>query len=128
MTIHPEGNYYLASHYQDKRRGFETWRVYYDDGRVEAYDGQAWWTVCRFSESQIDQAKAAIQASGLLSASDLTAANIHDTASLTYTWRWAGQSGSVTNWAYPARTHPVFETLEAQLDSLEAEASGRIAN
>jgi hypothetical protein len=84
--------------------------------------------VCHFSESQIERAKAAIQASGLLSASDLTAANIHDTASLTYTWRWAGQSGSVTNWAYPARAHAVFETLEAQLDLLEVEAGGPIAD
>lgn len=117
----PSGSY-LASHYDDRRRQFETRRVYFEDGRVEAYDGQEWWAVCRFSTDQVAQAKAVVRASGLLTATDLTAAGIHDTAALTYAWNLDGQQGSVTNWAYPARTHPAFETLEQQLDELEGEA------
>lgn len=123
-AILPEGSY-LASHYQDKRRQFETRRVYYEDGRVEAYDGREWWTVCRFSRAQVSRAKEAIRVAGLLTASDLKAEGIHDTASLTYAWRLDGQSGSVTNWAYPARTHPVFDLLEEQLDLLEVEAGAK---
>lgn len=119
--ILPQGSY-LASRYHDRRRHLETRRVYYEDGRVEAYDGQEWWTVCRFSEAQVAQAKAAIQASGLLTASDLTADGVHDAASLTYAWCLESEVGQVTNWAYPARTHPAFAALEAQLDTLEEEA------
>lgn len=125
----PKGSY-LASHYQDERRQLETRRVYYKDGRVEAYDGREWWTVCRFSKAQVERAKAAIRASGLLTAADLTAQGTHDTATLTYAWRLDNKTGQVTNWVYPARSHPVFITLEDQLDALEAEAgpSGAISN
>jgi hypothetical protein len=118
----PPEDAYLASHYQDQRRQFETQRVYYEDGRVEAFDGREWWRVCQFSAAQVAQAKAAIQASGLLSASDVTAEDVYDTAVLTYAWRLEGQHGAVTNWAYPARSHPAFTELEEQLDRLEAEA------
>lgn len=114
-------NSYLASHYRDQRRKFETRRVYYEDGRVEAFDGQEWWTVCRFSAAQVAQAKEAIRASGLLSAVDLTAEGIHDTAALTYAWNLDGKQASVTNWAYPARSHPAFEALEQRLNVLEDE-------
>lgn len=117
---------YLASRYQDRRRRLETRRVYYEDGRVEAYDGQEWWTVCRFSAAQIIQAKEAIQASGLPTAADLTDEQVYDAASLTYAWRFGEQTGQVTNWAYPARAHPAFKALEAQLDTLEAEAGADI--
>lgn len=119
--ILPAGSY-LASYYQDKRRQLETRRVYYEDGRVEAYDGREWWTVCHFSEAQMAQAKAAIRASGLLMASDMTAKGTHDTAALTYAWQLDKQTGQVTNWAYPARSHSAFTALGAQLDTLEEEA------
>jgi len=122
----PAGSY-LASHYQDKRRKLETRRVYYEDGRVEAYDGREWWTVCRFSEAQVAQAKEVIRASGLLTATDLTAKGTYDTAALTYAWRLDQETGQVTNWAYPARSQPAFTALEEQLDDLEAEAGAEEA-
>jgi hypothetical protein len=117
----PAGSY-LATHYIDRRNQLETWRVYYEDGRVEAFDGRQWWPVCHFSVDQVRRAKEAIQATGLLAAADLTAEGIDDTATLTYGWRLAEATGHVTNWAYPARSHPVFEALNARLDALEAEA------
>jgi len=121
-AVVPEGSY-LASTYRDSRRDFETRRVYYEDGRVEAFDGQEWWTVCHFSQDQINQTKEAIRQSGLLSASDLGAEGIHDTASLTYAWRLDKAEGQVTNWAYPARSHPNIKALETTLDDLENQAS-----
>jgi hypothetical protein len=121
--ILPEGSY-LATRYYDGKRQLETRRVYYEDGRVEAFDGNEWWSVCRFSGEQIAQAKAAVQASGLLSAEDLNADGVYDSAAYTYAWRFDEQQGMVTNWAYPAQTIPAFETLTEQLDALEMDAMG----
>ena len=120
MTITlPEGSY-LASLYQDKRRNFETRRVYYEDGRVEAFDGKEWWTVCRFSNDQVTQAKTL--AVELTKAQDLRSEGIYDTASLTYAWRVNDTTGQVTNWAYPAKRHPIIKALETSLNELEAQA------
>jgi hypothetical protein len=117
----PDGSYF-ATRYLDPHQQLETRRVFYEDGRVEAFDDREWWTVCHFSADQVNRAKEAIRASGLLAAGDLTAKGVHDTAALTYSWRLAEATGRVTNWAYPARSHPVFEALNAHLDALEAEA------
>jgi hypothetical protein len=117
----PAGSY-LASRYHDPRRRLQTRRVYYEDGRVEAFDGREWWTVCHFSPDQVANAKEAIRFSGLNSATDLTAEGFHDTAALTYAWQFDDQHGRVTNWAYPARDLPAFVTLEERLNALEDEA------
>jgi hypothetical protein len=116
----PQGSY-LASVYHDRQRRLRTRRVYYEDGRVEAFNGREWWSAGRFTDAQVEQAKAAIRASGLLTAVDLTAAGTHDTAALTYAWRLDSHQGAVTNWAYPARTHPAFVALEECLAALEAD-------
>ncbi len=121
----PPRDSYLASHYVDRRRRLETRRVYYDDGRVEAFDGREWWQVCRFSPDQVERARQAVRASGLPGAEDLPAGKAHDTAALTYSWSLDGQAGSVTNGAYPAREHAAFRALEERLDALEAEALGQ---
>jgi hypothetical protein len=108
----------------DRRRNVETRRVYYDDGRVEAFDGKEWWRVCNFSDEQVQQAKEAIRVSGLMDAQDMTSKGVYDTATLTYSWSFNGRQGSVTNFAYPARKHPAFEKLDARLDVL-VDAAGK---
>ena len=114
---------YFATHYRDRRRDIETRRVYYDDGRVEAFDGHEWWRVCQLSPEQVRQAKEAIRASGLASAQDLRAEGVYDTAALTYEWWLDGASGRVTNYAYPARQHPAFEKVDERLDALVTAAT-----
>ena len=114
---------YFATHYQDRRRGVETRRVYYDDGRVEAFDGHEWWRVCTFSPEQVQQAKAAVRASGLADGQDLSADGVYDTAALTYRWSVDDAQGSATNYAYPARKHPAFEKVDERLDALVESAA-----
>ncbi len=117
----PEGSY-LASHFHDPHRRRDVWRVYHEDGRVEAFDGEEWWTVCTFTPEQVASAKEAVRRSGLLAASDVYADGAYDVARVSYAWRLDSKTGSVTNWAYPARKHPIFEALDERLDALEAEA------
>jgi hypothetical protein len=117
----PEGSY-LASRYYDPHRRREVWRVYNEDGRVEAFDGEAWWTVCTFSFDQVERAKRAIRESGLLDAADVREADAYDVAYLTYAWRLDGVTGSVTSWSYPAATVPAFGAVDERLDALETEA------
>lgn len=114
--------YYLANHFHDAHRRRDVWRVYFEDGRVDSFDGDEWWTVCTFTSEQIERAKEAIRRSSLLKASDLTADNVYDAASVTYIWNLDDESGRVTNWAYPALSHPVFQALDEALDALETEA------
>ena len=64
---------YLATHYDDTRSHVETRRVYYEDGRVEAFDGKEWWTVCKLQQAQVDAAKQAVRDSGIMQAADLAA-------------------------------------------------------
>ena len=109
---------YFATHYNDARSHVETRRVYYDDGRVEAFDGKEWWTVCRLSEAQVDAAKQAVRDSGLTQAADLTAGQIKDTARLTYAWRIEKETGSVTNYAYPAKKHPAMSAFDRVIDPI----------
>ena len=123
MTEERPAGAYFATRYRDRRRGVETRRVYYDDGRVEAFDGHEWWRVCDFSPEQVRQAQEAIRASGLFDAQDMTAEGVYDTAALTYAWWLDGQQGSVTNYAYPARKHPAFEAVDERLDALVTEAT-----
>jgi hypothetical protein len=113
---------YLERIYNDWRSQVETRRAYYQDGRVEAFDGQEWWSVCRLTSDQVQQAQAVMRASGLLSATDLTASDVHDTAALTFLWWLDDEHGQVTNWVYPAHTHPVFERIREVLDELESDA------
>lgn len=113
----PEGAYF-ATRYRDSRRGLETRRVYYDDGRVEAFDGKEWWRVCELTAEQVRRAQEAVRASGLRDADDLSAAGVHDAATLTYAWALDGKRGQVTNHAYPARQHPAMSALDAALDPL----------
>ncbi len=113
---------YLSSRYYDPHRQFESWRVFYEDGRVKAYDGKEWWEVCQFNEEQVARAKKAIKESGLLIASDLKQDGIFDAALVTYFWKINNSKGQVTNWIDPVIHHPVFATLDKNLDALEAEA------
>lgn len=107
---------YLATRYREPR--IETRRIYFNDGRVEAFDGTEWWRVCDLAPEQVRQAQAAIRASGLMHATDLPAGDMRDTAALTYAWALDGQGGRVTNYAYPAVKHPAFEALDRVLDAL----------
>jgi hypothetical protein len=123
-TAPREDDAYLTRAYVDPTTNTRTRRVWSADGRVAAFDGREWWTVCTFTAAQVAQAKAAIRASGLLTAADLAApANLHDAADLTYTWRLDGRTGQVTNHAYPALAHPAFAALEERLNALEDEAT-----
>lgn len=117
----PEGSY-LASLFRDPHRQRETRRVFYEDGRVMAFDGTEWWPVCTFTPEQVERAKEAIRSSGLTEAQDLRDDQAFDVAQVTYAWRLDDEHGEVTNWAYPARQHPVFDALDQQLDALETEA------
>jgi hypothetical protein len=110
---------FFGTRYYDQSRNFVTRRIYYSNGRVEAFDGEKWWTVCRLISFQIELAKQAIVKSGLSDAKDLTASGVYDAAVLSFAWRFSNQSGMVTNWVYPALDHPVFEKLEEELDKLE---------
>ena len=116
----PPGSY-LVTHYQDRQRGLVIQTIYYEDGRVESDNGQKQQLVCHFSEHQVEQAKAAIHTSGLLTAPEITAEGFYDTASYTYVWSLEGKRGQVTNWAYPARSHPAFDALDRRLNELEEE-------
>jgi hypothetical protein len=118
----PPAGSYLASHYHDPHRRRDVWRVFYEDGRVDAFDGDEWWTVCTFSPDQVARAKEAVRGSGLLEAGDLAAGDVHDAARLTYAWRLDGEPGSVTNSAYPAETQAEMLALDEALDALETEA------
>lgn len=117
----PEGSY-LASLFRDPHRQRETRRIFYEDGRVTAFDGTEWWPVCTFTPEHVERAKEAIRSSGLAEAQDLRDDQAFDVAQVTYAWRLGDESGEVTNWAYPARQHPVFDALDQQLDALETEA------
>jgi len=122
----PDGSY-LASLFRDPHREREVRRVYYEDGRVMAFDGTQWWQVCTFTPEQVGRAKEAVRRSGLPEAQDISDEQAFDVAQVTYAWQLGDESGQVTsgqvtNWAYPARQHPVFEALDEQLDVLETEA------
>jgi hypothetical protein len=122
MAEFPPNNSYLAIRYRDAHRGIETRYVYYEDGRVEAFIENKWLTLCVFNTEQIAQAKSLIHSSGLLEVSDIDAEGFYDTASYVYYWSLDGQSGSVVNAAYPAKSDPAFRTLERGLDELESVA------
>ncbi len=113
---------YLGSRFRDPHRRRETKRVFHEDGRVQAFDGSDWWDVCTFTPEQVERAKEAIRSTGLPEAEDLQEPGAYDVAQVTYAWRLGDESGEVTNWAYPARQHPVFDALDAELDALEKEA------
>ena len=117
----PEGSY-LASLFRDPHRQREVRRVFHEDGRVMAFDGEEWWQVCTFTPEQVERAKEAVRSSGLPEAEDVRVEQAYDVAQVTYAWKLGDESGEVTNWAYPARQHPVFEALDERLDALETEA------
>ncbi len=124
---------YLANLYYEPAVRREIWRVFHNDGRVEAYDGSVWWTVCVFSQEQVASAKQAVLDSGLPMTSDLINPGHFDTAELTYFWKLDGTSDggvewkSVTNRCYPIERHPVFIALDRRTDELEAAAGAEWA-
>lgn len=120
MDEFPPDNSYLGIRYRDAHRGIETRYVYYEDGRVEAFIDDKWLALCVFNTEQIAQAKSLIRSSGLLEVADISAEGFYDTASYVYHWNLDGQSGSVVNAAYPAKSDPAFRTLERGLDELES--------
>jgi hypothetical protein len=109
---------YLATHYEDIRAKVETRRVYYNDGRVEAFDGKEWWSICQLAAAQVIVVKQAIRDSGIMHAADQGTGNIKDTAALTYAWHIGSNKGSVTNFAYPAKKHPAMVALDRVIDPL----------
>lgn len=118
----PEGCY-LATRYRDRQRDFVTYRHYYEDGRVMAFDGVAWWGVCYFSADEIAQAKLLIGESGVMTMSDiLPSEKMWDTAELIYSWRLGEKVGRVVNRAYPAQQSAEVTWLTEQLDWLEVGA------
>jgi hypothetical protein len=112
-------NAFLATMYCDQSRNFITRRIYYETGLVEAFDGKQWWTVCHLTSLQVESAKKSIAKCGLTEAEDLTLSDVYDAAILSFAWRIDDEEGMVTNWAYPAVDHPVFEKLEEELEKLE---------
>ena len=118
---------YLATWYQDLRTGINTRRVYWDDGRVEAFDGENWRAVCHLTDEQVDYARKAIAQCGLLSLQNLEARpGIFDTALMVYAWRIGGATGSFANHLYPAVLPEETENLEHTLYDMEAQASGPV--
>jgi hypothetical protein len=109
---------FLATHYHDARSRVETRRIYHDNGKVEAFDGKEWWTVAQLKAPQVAAVKKAIQESGMMDANDLHANDIKDTAVLTYAWHIAGKSGSISNYAYPAKKHPAMTALDRIVDPI----------
>lgn len=114
---------FLATRYLDQQRNFITRRVYYENGSVEAFDGNEWWKVCHFDHLQTQQAKKTIIQCGLISGKDLVDTEVFDAAALTFAWRINDKEGVVTNWAYPAVDHPVFEKLETELEVIEKQCA-----
>jgi len=118
----PEGAY-LGWRYVDRRRSIDRRQLYYDDGRVEAIEGDRRWQLCRFSEDEVGAAKAAIVDSGLPEAVDAPVVTASDTAPVVYAWRLDEREGRVANMSYPAADHPALERLDALLAEIE-EAAG----
>lgn len=110
---------FLSIHYLDRPRDFHTWRVYYEDGRVDIFDGKAWWQPRRLTADQVAQVKQALRDCGLLTASDLSGEGIHDAAPITWHWRVEDRRGKLVNAAYPAKTHPAMECAMTLLLDLE---------
>lgn len=110
---------FLSIQYADRRRNFTTWRVYYEDGRVEVYDGQSWWQPARLTAEQISQIKQKLADCGVFTAPDLSAEGIHDTAPITWRWRVDDQQGQLVNAAYPAKSHPAMDCVMDFLLDLE---------
>ena len=117
---------YLASRYHDKHRGLTTRRIYFNDGRVEAYDGETWWLVCTLNAVQIERLKSAILDLDQDGLDDLVVAarKLHDTAELTYAWALPGYEHQFTNAYYPAHMHPAMVQLEETIFQVEDEARG----
>ncbi|MQA87403.1 MAG: hypothetical protein GEV03_22930 [Streptosporangiales bacterium] len=115
---------YLAWRYVDPHFAIGRAQVYYDDGRVEAIEGDRTWELCRFTPEQVVAAKAAVVDSGLPTSVDAFADGAYDTAPITYAWRLGDAEGGVTNAGYPAVHHEAMEKLEAALAELEEAAGG----
>ena len=114
----PTGAYH-GSRYRDARRDLHTWSLYYDDGRIERFDGRGWRLACRLSPAEVSEAKLHIQQSGVFTAPDVKAGKTYDAAKITYLFRIGGRVQEVRNRSYPAVRHPAMDALNAKLYSLE---------
>ncbi|MQA27861.1 MAG: hypothetical protein GEU94_20925 [Micromonosporaceae bacterium] len=113
---------YLAWWYVDSHFGVTRSQIYYEDGRVEALEGDERTELCRFTSEQVAAARQAVVSSGLPASADSPADQMHDAAPLTYAWRLGGEEGSVSNVGYPATRHDAIDRLEAALADLEEDA------
>jgi hypothetical protein len=114
-------NAFLTIHYQDRRRELETWRIYDRAGPVHIFDGTAWRVDYHLTAAEILQVQAALVDCGVLTAVAISAKGVHDTATLI--WEWSlpdGQTGILSNRAYPARKHPATDCVMALLLEIEA--------
>jgi hypothetical protein len=117
---------YLSIRYEDPPRGFETWRVYDDDGRVRVFDGSEWYVPCTFTPDEVARAQRALDDCGVTSAANIDAPpDLHDAARVTWRWRGGGRSGSLVNNAHPARDHPAMDCAMDVLLELEDAAQAR---
>jgi hypothetical protein len=115
---------FLTWRYVDAHRGIDRRQVYYDDGRVEAVEGDDRWVLCRFTREQVASARAAVTGSGLTASGSDQGAATYDAAPVTYAWRLDGEEGQVTNTGYPATRHDAIDRLDAALAELEEAAGG----
>jgi hypothetical protein len=113
---------FLSIHYDDRRRNFSTWRVYYEDGHVDIFDGKSWWQPPRLTGDEIAQVKQMLDTCGIFAASNVTGEGIYDTAPITWRWRIDGQQGELVNAAYPAQVHPAMDCVMNFLLELEDKA------
>lgn len=117
---------YLSIRYEDPPRGFVTWRVYEDDGRVRVFDGHEWYVPCTFTPDEVARAQRALDDCGVTSAADVGAPpGLHDPARVTWRWRVGSRSGTLVNAAHPARDHPAMDCAMDVLLDIEAAAEAR---
>jgi hypothetical protein len=115
---------YLAWRYVDGHGGIDRAQIYWDDGRVEALEGEAVELLCTFDADQVEAARRAVNESGLPDAIDRPRGDTHDAAAITYWWRLGDRVGTLVNAAFPAEQPPEIDRLEARLAELEEAAGG----
>lgn len=104
-------NAFLTIHYHDRRQNLETWRIYDKAGDVHIFDGKTWRTDYQLTPDEIIQVKDALERCGVLTATDISAEGVHDTATLEWRWSLDGNIGTLSNRAYPARKHSATDCV-----------------